>query len=99
MRALVIAVVLAVAGTAHAYPQFQLSHDQTCSGCHISPAGGGLLNENGLQTAETLSQFGTAPEFMYGKVKLPDYLLIGGDLRGAYGFLQAPQRYIVGFPM
>jgi hypothetical protein len=91
-------VVAAVRGAA-AYPQFQLSKDQTCASCHISPAGGGLLNENGLATAETLSQFGTAPELMYGKVKLPEWLEVGGDFRGAYGFLQAPQRYIIGFPM
>ena len=100
MKALVVAIVLIVAaGTAAAYPQFQLSKDQTCASCHISPAGGGLLNENGLMTAEALSQFGTAPEFMYGKIKTPDWLALGGDFRGAYGFLQAPQRYIVGFPM
>jgi hypothetical protein len=97
--ALACLVVLAAAGRADAYPQFQLSKDQTCSSCHISPAGGGLLNEQGLMTAEALSQFGTAPEFMYGKIKLPDALMIGGDFRGAYGYLQAPQRYIVGFPM
>ena len=97
--ALALLVVAAVAGRAAAYPQFQLSKDQTCSGCHISPAGGGLLNEQGLNTAAALAQFGTAPEFMYDKIKLPDWLMLGGDFRGAYGFLQAPQRYIVGFPM
>jgi hypothetical protein len=100
VKTLVVAVVLVVtARYASAYPQFQLSKDQTCASCHISPAGGGLLNENGLMTAEALSQFGTAPEFMYGKVKTPSWLTLGGDFRGAYGFLQTPQRYIVGFPM
>ena len=42
-----VALVLVSAGVAAAYPQFQLARDQTCTGCHISPAGGSLLNENG----------------------------------------------------
>jgi hypothetical protein len=100
MRAILITVVLAVAGgTAHAYPQFQLSRDTTCSGCHISPAGGGLLSENGTTTAESISKWGTNPEFMYGAFKLPEWLRISGDLRGMFGYLQAPQRYLIGFPM
>ena len=97
--ALAFAIVAALGGRALAYPQFELSKDQTCSGCHISPAGGGLLTENGLNTAETISQFGTAPEFFYNKVPTPSWLTLGGDLRYAYGFLRAPQEYLVGFPM
>jgi hypothetical protein len=100
MRALIIALVLAVAGgTAAAYPQFQLSKDQTCTGCHISPAGGALLNENGLNTAEAISQFGTNPELMYGAIPLPDWLQLGGDFRGMGGYLHAPQDYLWLFPM
>ncbi|MBV8760229.1 MAG: hypothetical protein JO257_23250 [Deltaproteobacteria bacterium] len=91
--------MLAVAGTAHAYPQFQLVRDETCSGCHISPAGGGLLNENGLNTAESMSQLGTDPEFLNGVVKPPSWLLLGGDLRAASGYLQTPQRYLLTIPM
>ncbi|NVB83570.1 MAG: hypothetical protein HOV81_34670 [Kofleriaceae bacterium] len=99
---IVIAAALAVvasAGRAYAYPQFELAKDQSCSGCHLSPTGGGPLSENGMVTAEAISKFGMNPEFMYGAVKTPDWLVVGGDLRGAYGYLQAPQRYIVGFPM
>ena len=71
VRGLVVAAVMVLAtGRASAYPQFQLSRDQTCSGCHLSPAGGGLLSENGLNTADAMSQFGTSPEFMYGKLPL-----------------------------
>jgi hypothetical protein len=100
IRILVVsAIVLVGTGRAHAYPQFELSKDQSCAGCHISPTGGGLLSENGMTIAESISAFGTAPEFMYGKVKTPDWLALGGDFRGAYGYLQAPQRYLVGFPM
>ena len=84
---------------AHAYPQYQLDKEQTCSGCHVSPAGGGLLNENGLATAESFSQLGTKPEFFYGKVPTPDWLELGGDLRGASGYLRAPTQSDVTFPM
>jgi hypothetical protein len=104
MRRLVIAgaallAVLVLTGRAGAYPQYQLSGDQTCSGCHISPAGGGLLNENGHLVAESFSQLGTAPEFMYGKLPLPGWLTLGGDLRGAAGFLHAPDDSFPVFPM
>jgi len=98
---LVVSVVLATAGTAAAYPQFQLIKDQTCSSCHLSPAGGGLLSENGLNTAETISQWGTAPEFFYKKVPLPSWLELGGDFRGAGGFDQSDRidKGFVVFPM
>ncbi|HEX5060713.1 MAG TPA: hypothetical protein VFV99_15195 [Kofleriaceae bacterium] len=101
MRSLLIIVVaLAIAGgRANAYPQFQLSKDQTCTSCHLSPSGGGLLNENGANVAEAMSMFGQNPAFMYGAIETPDWLSLGGDLRGQWGYLQAPQRYLIGFPM
>jgi len=95
-----VAVALAVTSQrAHAYPQYQLGRDQTCTGCHLSPAGGGLLSENGYNTAETISQLGTAPEFMYGKVPTPSWLALGGDLRGATGEIWTPQSAFALFPM
>ncbi|MBA3395436.1 MAG: hypothetical protein H0T89_22500 [Deltaproteobacteria bacterium] len=98
--ALVVAATIgALAGDARAYPQFQLSRDQTCTGCHLSPAGGNLLNENGLAVAESMSQFGTAPEFFYGKIPTPSWLVLGGDLRGAAGYLQTPEKVLAAFPM
>src|SRR5262245_50663216 len=93
------ALLICIAGRAHAYPQFQMSRDKTCTGCHISPAGGGLLTENGLVTAETISQWGTAPEFFYGKVPTPGWLVLGGDLRGASGYVQSPEKLLASFPM
>ena len=97
---LVIGVVLGWFGTdAHAYPQFQLIRDQMCTSCHLSPAGGNLLNENGLATAESISQFGHAPEFIYGKIKTPKWLTLGGDVRAAAGYLQTPTKSLVGIPM
>jgi hypothetical protein len=100
LGSLIAVVTLALfGGTAHAYPQFQMSRDQTCTGCHISPAGGGLLNENGLATAEGISQWGTAPEFFYGKIPTPSWLVLGGDLRGASGYVQTPEKLLASFPM
>ena len=99
MRAIVVAAVVAAAGAAHAYPQFQLSKDQTCSDCHLSPAGGGLLNENGLNTAEAISQLGTSASPFYGKVPLPSWFAFGGDVRGATGYYGGPNASAVLFPM
>jgi hypothetical protein len=36
---------------------------------------------------------------MYAKLPLPSWLELGGDLRGAGGYLQTPERYLVGIPM
>jgi hypothetical protein len=96
-----VAIILLVLASprAGAYPQFQLSRDQTCSGCHLSPSGGGLLGENGYNVAEGISQFGTAPEFMYGKLPMPSWLAVGGDLRGALAYIHTPDDVETGFPM
>ena len=97
--ALALALVVISPRRAQAYPQFQLAKDQTCSGCHISPAGGGLLTENGLNTASAISQLGTAPEFLNAAFGLPDWLDLGGDLRGTGGYFQTPFRSLAAFPM
>ena len=95
----VLVVLVASARQAAAYPQYQLSRDQTCTSCHLSPSGGGLLTENGEAVAESFSQWGTSPAFMYGKVPLPSWLTIGGDFRGAAGFDHTPDNAAVIFPM
>ncbi|MEO8704137.1 MAG: hypothetical protein ABI867_29060 [Kofleriaceae bacterium] len=56
----------------------------TCTGCHLSPAGGGLLSENGFLVAESESWKGGDPRFLHG-VSLADWLQLGGDVRGAAG--------------
>lgn len=101
MRAFVVAVLVVAswAHTADAYPQFQLVRDQTCTACHLSPAGGNLLNENGYAVAESMSQLGMAPELMYGKIGTPKWLALGGDLRVATGFLKTPENVLATFPM
>ena len=99
---LIVTVFVTLAGLASradAYPQFQLSHEQTCTGCHISPAGGALLNENGLAVADSMAQFSTAPEFFYDAFKTPAWLTLGGDLRSASGFIATPEKVLAYFPM
>jgi len=92
-------VVLGLAGRADAFPQFRFSDDQMCTGCHLSPAGGNLLNENGLAVAESMGQLTTAPEFFYNKVPTPSWLQLGGDLRSAGGFMATPEKVLAWFPM
>ena len=104
MKHLVLAIaalglVAAFGRSAVAYPQFQLSRDQTCTSCHLAPEGGGILNENGGVFAQNTSQLGSAPEFFYGKVPLPSWLTLGGDLRDAWGYVRAPQQYLINIPM
>jgi hypothetical protein len=84
---------------AEAYPQYQLSHDVTCTSCHFSPDGGGLLTENGLGVAETESWKGRDPAFIYGKAGTPDWLQLGGDARLAGGFVQGAAPAGAVFPM
>lgn len=81
----VLLLLLVLAGRADAYPQFQPSSDITCTGCHISPDGAGLLNENGHTVLETLAWKQWNSGFMYGNVPTPEWLQLGGDFRGAAG--------------
>jgi hypothetical protein len=77
-------LAVGTAGTASAYPQFQLSSGSTrCNQCHFAPAGGGVLNAWGRgESADTISGGGTG-DFLHGLVKLPAWLALGGDVRGA----------------
>jgi hypothetical protein len=96
---LVVVALLVTSGIAHAYPQYQFSHDQTCTGCHLSPSGDGLLNENGLAMAETASQFGTNPNFLNGTLGTPTWLTLSGDIRTASGYIKTPEDTLAAFPM
>lgn len=98
--ALVVMVVLALAGAAHAYPQYQLSHEQTCASCHVAPSGGGLLAGMGELTAEDESMWGGDPSFLHGAIDLPGWLRAGGDVRGALGLHdRGDGAAFAGFPM
>jgi hypothetical protein len=96
---LLLVVGMCAARRAEAYPQYQLSHDVTCTSCHFSPDGGGLLTENGLNVAESESWKGRDPGFIYGKAATPSWLQLGGDVRGAAGFVQGAAPAAAVFPM
>jgi hypothetical protein len=96
---IVLAFGFFAARRADAYPQYQLSHDVTCTSCHFAPDGGGLLTENGLNVAESESWKGHNPGFIYGKAGTPSWLQLGGDLRGAAGFVQAKVPGAAAYPM
>jgi hypothetical protein len=93
-------LVIALAGTrvAHAYPQFQLSRDATCSGCHLAPDGGGALNENGIAVAESLAWQDGDGTFMYG-LHTPSWLELSGDVRAAAGYVHPGTPSAAAYPM
>jgi len=108
-RALAVLVVagaaLAAAGRpAAAFPDLPIRGDVTrCTYCHVSPAGGGLLNDYGrMEAADTLSRGGDGG-FLHGLWTPPDWLLLGGDLRAAalaYDDVQATDSLsLAAFPM
>lgn len=97
---LLTALSLALLAThAHAYPQFQLTQAQTCVDCHVSPAGGGLLTEQGMVTAESESKTGGKPETLHGVWTPPAWLQVGGDLRIAAGAAKTRGTHPLVLPM
>jgi len=101
MRTLLFVVVAVLAATriARAYPQYQLSRDATCTGCHLSPSGGGLLDENGLAVADSTAWKPGDPEFLHGVIDPPGWLTLGGDVRGAAGLVDSGVFSPAGYPM
>lgn len=98
MKLLVVTILLAIGGVAAAYPQYQLSHDTTCTSCHLAPDGGGILNENGTAVAETTAWRAGDGNFMYGMTK-PDWLALGGDVRAAAGYINPGTSSAGAYPM
>jgi hypothetical protein len=101
MRLAIILGVLGLAGTAEAYPQFQLSTStDRCITCHFSPAGGGLINDYGRDEAGSTISGGGDGRFLHGAWTPPDWLQLGADLRSAFGVkAREPQTEGLAFPM
>jgi len=79
---IVVAVVIAAAGSAVAYPHFQLTSETSqCSQCHVGPAGGGLLTAWGREEFADAIANGGDPNFLHGLVTLPEALQLGGNVR------------------
>lgn len=81
---LAIALLVASATLAHAYPQFQLSQESACGACHLSPAGGGLLNDYGRDEAGSTISRGGDGRLLHGAWAPPGWLALGGDFRFAF---------------
>src|SRR5947208_294846 len=69
-----------------AFPYAELARHgyANCVTCHYSPTGGGLLTEYGRALSrEVLSSAGNEKEgdFLYGLIKPPPFLALGGDIR------------------
>lgn len=85
LGSVVVALGLAWAPSAQAYPQFQFSTGaKRCSLCHYSPTGGGLINPFGRSSsADTISQTAGNPDLLHGLYKEPDWFKWSSDLRFA----------------
>ncbi len=100
MRVIAFFVVLLATAVAEAYPQFQLSlGPDRCVTCHVSPAGGGLLNAYGRDEAgDTVSRGGDG-RFLHGLWESPSWLTLGGDFRGATAIKYRNETELLAFPM
>jgi hypothetical protein len=96
-----LAGLAALAAPAEAYPRFQLSTGAAqCQDCHISPGGGGLIDDYGrLEAGDTISRGGEGALF-HGAWEPPSWLALGGDVRAAGGVRHRDEeRQGLAFPM
>ncbi len=101
LAAAAVATLLAVASAAHAYPRLHLSSGSArCQDCHLSPAGGGLLDDHGrFEAGDALSRGGDGA-LLHGAWDPPPWLALGGDLRAAGGLKhRGDEREGLAFPM
>src|SRR5438552_3626618 len=96
---LAVVLVALASGRARAYPQFQIARDMTCTGCHLAPDGGGLLNENGTSVVEQLAWKPGNSAFLHGVVPTPGWLQLGGNLVGAAGLVYPGVASADAYPM
>lgn len=102
LRTLTVAVtvwVLFAPARAHAYP-WMIRHDYTaCSACHSDPSGSGPLTAYGRVLGDVVlrtrpdTATGEAPRsagFMFGLLPTPEWLELGGGLRGALLRVKVP---------
>ena len=76
------ACLLAAAGRADAYPQFQFSSGTNrCSQCHYSPAGGGLITQWGRDESGDTISLGGDGGLLHGAWSPPSWLALGADIR------------------
>jgi hypothetical protein len=78
---------------AQAFPEMVRHGYINCTTCHVSPSGGGILTPYGRQLSrDVMSTWGKEGEeaFIYGIVKPPEWLNLGGDFREGYLYTNTP---------
>ena len=95
---LLLLTSLFISQLAFSFPEMLRHGYSSCTACHVSPNGGGLLTPYGRTlSAELLSSFGSEKQagFMHGFVKTPEWLGVGGDVRWVETYLnnQAVEKY------
>ncbi|RYZ52283.1 MAG: hypothetical protein EOP07_19885 [Proteobacteria bacterium] len=93
---LLVTLALALVKTpeAQAFPEMIRKAYPTCTTCHVSPAGGGVLTQYGREISkDVLATWSREKEnqFLHGAVTLPQNLLIGGDIRRIQTYVNTPQ--------
>ncbi|HWZ91321.1 MAG TPA: hypothetical protein VNW92_20810 [Polyangiaceae bacterium] len=94
---LVVSFIVAWPGRAHAYAWMIRHGYAQCVQCHIEPSGSGPLTEYGHAMGEILlrtryrwerhdEQEAKLGQFLFGAIKLPEQLELGGEGRVAYLF-------------
>lgn len=92
--------MLLVGARAWAFPEMTRHGYTHCTACHTNLVGGGMLNEYGRSLSkELLSQQTMAgvpngeneEKLLYGLLKTPDWLTLGGDLRVLQTFVDSKQ--------
>ncbi len=87
MNLLVLFLALFLSISSYAFPE-NIRHGYTnCTACHISPSGGGVLNEYGRSLSKEIQStwaYEGEENFLHGMVDttaVKDWLVIGGDFR------------------
>lgn len=98
MRFLILTFGIVVGSSAFAFPEMVRHGYTQCTACHVSPAGGGILNSYGRElAAELLSTWSYANESQFTHSKVGADLaekgiLFGGDVRAVQYRYKDPNR-------
>jgi hypothetical protein len=89
----IVAFLLSLSTRAEAYA-WMIRHGYTaCATCHVDPSGSGILTAYGRVVGNTVvatsygggdEDIGTVGEVLWGAVPLPEWLMLSGDVRGAW---------------
>lgn len=87
-------VMLSFSHPAQAFPEMARHGYINCNSCHVSPSGGGVLTAYGRQlSGDLLSTWSRDGEtdLLYGAIKSPAWLNLGGDYRSVEIYRDTPQ--------